>query len=301
MKIDEMVYDLRRLISFNNTFNLMGIIFVIRNNLGTDYPCAQTLKTRNLIRAIWTSAKHAFTGGLNPIQSLLCFAIITLTLPSSPSLRADLIYNVGLQSGVGGQTLPSKSNYAGNSFLTGSAPATLNSISLYLGRFKFGSSYPSGTLALDIYTAKLSTSPGLYMPDLSTKLATASVSVSSLSTESYPSTATIFNYTGVNAITLSANTNYAFYLNATGVYFPSGGQIAYRISNATPYKDGNWFSGGYPTGNGSGYDISGQIDVTTAVPEPGTLILTGSALLAGAIGVYFTRRHRDQALTPTAV
>ena len=54
---------------------------------------------------------------------------------------------------------------------------------------------------------------------------------------------------------------------------------------------------------GSDYAVAGQVVVseTTAVPEPGTLILTGSALLAGAIGVYFTRRHRDQALTPTAV
>jgi len=54
---------------------------------------------------------------------------------------------------------------------------------------------------------------------------------------------------------------------------------------------------------GSDYAVAGQVVVseTTAVPEPGTLILTGSALLAGAIGVYFTRKHRDQALTPTAV
>jgi len=135
----------------------------------------------------------------------------------------------------------------------------------------------------------------------STRLARASVSVSSLTIDSYPSTLTSFNYTGVQAITLSANTNYAFYLNATGVSFPSSSQIVYRVSNAPPYTNGNLFSSTFPNGATNGYDISGQIDVTTAVPEPGTLILTGSALLAGAIGVYFTRRHRDQALTPTAV
>jgi len=293
MKIDEMVYDSRRLISFNNTFNLMGILFVIRNNLGTDYPCAQTLKTRNLIRAIWTSAKHAFTGGLNPIQSLLCFAIITLTLPSSPSLRADLIYNVGLQSGIGGQTLPSTSNYAGNSFLTGSAPATLNSISLYLGRRRGMSGYPTGTLSLDIYIAKDSTTLGLYVPNLSTpKLATASVDVSTLTTDWAPSTLTSFTYTGVNAITLSANTNYTFYLNATNVSFAMASGIIYRINNLNSYTNGNMFNN-YNANGSSSIDMSGQIDVT-AVPEPGTMILFGVTMaIGGAAAVIRKRRKRN--------
>jgi len=268
---------------------------VIRNNLGNDYPCAQTLKARKHARAIWTSAKHAFTGGLKPIQSLLCFAIITLTLPSSPSLRADLIYNVGLQSGVGGQTLIRTGDYAGNSFLTGSAPATLNSISLYLWRFMAGNSYPNGTLALDIYTAKASTSQGLYVPDLSTKLATASVSVSSLTTDSYPSTLTSFTYTGVNAITLSANTNYTFYLNATNVNFPFRSSIAYRYNTTNPYTNGNMFNSIYnPTGSSS-IDMSGQIDVTyAAVPEPGTMILFGVTMAIGsAVAVIRKRRKRN--------
>jgi len=290
-----MVYDLRRLISFNNTFNLMRILFAIRNNLGTDYPCAQTLKTRNLIRAIWTSAKHAFTGGLKPIQSLLCFAIITLTLPSSPSLRADLIYNVGLQSGIGGQTLPSTSNYAGNSFLTGSAPATLNSISLYLGRLGGMFGLPRGTLSLDIYIAKDSTTLGLYVPNLSTpKLATASVDVSTLTTDDDPSTLTSFTYTGVNAITLSANTNYTFYINATNVSFAMVSGINYRVNNSNPYTNGNMFNSISDPNGSSSIDMSGQIDVTyAAVPEPGTMILFGVTMaIGGAVAVIRNRRKR---------
>jgi len=269
----------------------MGILFVIRNNLGTDYPCAQTLKTRNLIRAIWTSAKHAFTGGLKPIQSLLCFAIITLTLPSSPSLRADLIYNVGLQSG--GYTLSSTSNYAGNSFLTGSAPATLNSISLYLGRRRGMSGYPTGTLSLDIYIAKDSTTLGLYVPNLSTpKLATASVDVSTLTTDWAPSTLTSFTYTGVNAITLSANTNYTFYLNATNVSFAMASGIIYRINNLNSYTNGNMFNSISDPNGSSSIDMSGQIDVT-AVPEPGTMILFGVTMaIGGAAAVIRNRRKR---------
>lgn len=33
---------------------------------------------------------------------------------------------------------------------------------------------------------------------------------------------------------------------------------------------------------------------TTSVPEPGTLILTGSALAAGAVGAYFKRRRKTR-------
>lgn len=33
---------------------------------------------------------------------------------------------------------------------------------------------------------------------------------------------------------------------------------------------------------------------TTSVPEPGTMILTGSALAAGAISTYFKRRRKDK-------
>jgi hypothetical protein len=192
-----------------------------------------------------------------------------------------------------GSTLMSTSEYAGNSFLTGSAPSTLNSISLYLGRLRLGTTFPTGTLALDIYIAKASTTPGLYVPDLSTKLATASANVSSLTTNSYPSILTSFNYTGVNAITLSANTNYAFYLNATNVSFSSRGMITYRFNTTNPYTNGNQFSNSNTTGSSS-IDMSGQIDVTTAVPEPGTMILFGVTMaIGGAAAVIRKRRKRN--------
>jgi hypothetical protein len=130
-----------------------------------------------------------------------------MTMLSPSSLRAEIIYNVGLISGLGGQTLRMPSDYAGNSFLTGSAPSTLNSISLYLGLqgdIDLRSDmfvYPTGTLYLDIYTT--TATGGLYVPNLSTKLATASINVSTLTTDSYPSTLTRFDYTGDNKITLS--------------------------------------------------------------------------------------------------
>lgn len=53
---------------------------------------------------------------------------------------------------------------------------------------------------------------------------------------------------------------------------------------------------------GEGYDGSTfqfQFE-TTAVPEPGTLILTGSALAAGAVGAYFKRRRKARTEAETA-
>jgi hypothetical protein len=180
--------------------------------------------------------------------------------------------------------------------LTGSAPATLNSISLYLGRIKNSISYASGSLYLDIYIAKPSTTLGLYVPDLSTtKLATASVDVSTLAIDAYPSKLTSFTYTGVNAITLSANTNYTFYINATNVSFEMVSGIRYRVNNSNPYTNGNMFNSISNPNGSSSIDMSGQIDVTyAAVPEPGTMILFGVTMaIGGAVAVIRNRRKRN--------
>ena len=37
-----------------------------------------------------------------------------------------------------------------------------------------------------------------------------------------------------------------------------------------------------------------QASLTVAVPEPASMILTGSALAVGAIGAYFKRRRKPQ-------
>ncbi len=226
---------------------------------------------------------------------MLCFATITITMLSPSSLRAEIIYNVGLSSKSVFQ-LRTNSNYAGNSFLTGSAPSTLNSISLYLSRAQYIGKYPTGALSLDIYIAKESSTAGLYVPNLSTpKLATASIDVSILAIVSTPSTLTRFNYTGVNAITLSANTNYAFNLNTSQLTIPTSSSINYLINNGQPadrYPNGNFFGNVSTTGS-SAADMSGQIDVT-AVPEPGTMILFGVTMaVGGAVAVIRERRKRN--------
>ena len=268
---------------------------MLKNILNHDYPAGQQARPRNLVLTIWPSVKHALIGKLHSTKELLFCAIITATLLSPQLLRADIIYNVSRGGGIEG--LFDTSIYAGNTFLTTSSPSILNSISLYLAISPADIS-PTGTLNLDIYEATASSIPGLYVPNTTTtRLARASINVEGLTNGS--AAFTPFTYSGINAITLSANTNYAFYLDATSVIF-NDGAIHYLTNDTSLPANGNFFQSDWAPNGDALVAISGEIDVT-AVPEPGTLILTGSALLAGAIGVYFTRRHRDQALTPAAV
>ncbi len=149
---------------------------------------------------------------------------------------------------------------------------------------------PEGTLSLDIYIAQASSTAGLYVPNLSTtRLGRASVDVSTIATATYPDTLTNFTYTGVN---LSANTNYAFYLDATDVIFEDNNGINFRLNLTNPYPNGNYFNNDETNGV-DGFDMSGQIDVT-AVPEPGTMILFGVTMaIGGAAAVIRKRRKRN--------
>jgi len=287
-----MVYDLRRLISFNNTFNLMGIIFVIRNNLGNDYPCAQTLKARYLIRAIWTPARQAVLGRLQLTKVFLYCATLSCLFYMPLSARSDIIYNVNTNST--NIIFINTNFYGGNTFLTTSTPSKLNSISLYLSQKLGGDTTPlSGAIYLDIYYAK-SSSTGLYIADTTTRLARASISPSELSTDIYTSVPTSFTYTGTNAIDLAANTRYAFYLNLTNVSFSGSRQLLCQSNNSSTYSGGNFFGTNFINGMPDA-DIAGQIDVTyAAVPEPGTMILFGVTMaIGGAVAVIRKRRKRN--------
>ena len=176
-------------------------------------------------------------------------------------------------------------NRFGNTFTTGSSSSTLKSISLYLSRVS-----ATGNANLNIYaTTETSSTPVL----ITSSLALATINSSSI-TDSPAGALYQFNFTGSNAISLAATTRYAFALTTT-----SGNLSGRTTDTPIPGEYGVWLDG---TNTWDFFSASGQVEVeTTAVPEPGTLILTGSALLAGAIGVYFTRRHKDQALTPAAV
>lgn len=216
-------------------------------------------------------------------QQLSCLAFLAITL-LCPSLRAGIVYNVA-QTTSTVNPIPVSSG-SGNSFFTSSSNTKLTNISLY---FSKSASNVTGTIAVNIY--RTTGSGGKYVttgPSLASRTYDASL-ISSTNITTSPLVG--FNFASSNLV-LTANTHYAFIATASS----SGSIYTSYVTNPYSNVDNLIYNGG-PLNQ---YAISGIVE-TTAVPEPGTLILTGSALLAGAIGVYFTRRHRDQALTPAAV
>jgi hypothetical protein len=241
-------------------------------------------------------------------KQLVAAILFASMLFLSPSLRADIVYS----NLTGGNQFSLGSN-TGNTFTTGSSASTLKSISLYLSQETRSFSFPwdppwmppmtiqaSGLMRIDLYRA--SNTPngsGVYNWDPSYGHLADSATVD-ISTISFSGGMVTFDFSGRSGITLDANTRYSF---MTG-FDASNYDLVYA------YGKNGTTSGGSTIGTqnliidgiGQTQSIYGTVEVeTTAVPEPGTLILTGSALLAGAIGVYFTRRHKDQALTPAAV
>ena len=233
-------------------------------------------------------------------KQLITAILFASMLFLSPSLRADIVYS-NLTSG----NQFSLAYNTGNTFTTSSSASTLKYISLYLSQQsgfdpEFGPYFASGLMRIDLYRA--SNTPngsGVYNWDPSYGHLADSATVD-ISTISFSGGMVTFDFSGRSGITLDANTRYSF---MTG-FDASNYDLVYA------YGKNGTTSGGSTIGAqnliidgiGQTQSIYGTVEVeTTAVPEPGTLILTGSALLAGAIGVYFTRRHKDQALTPATL
>ena len=208
----------------------------------------------------------------------MVFAFILLV---GPSLRADVVYDVGTSSTA---TFQYRGEAVGNSFYTTLSNTKLQTVSLYL--YSYGN---SGIITVSIFNTS---GTGSNRVTTGSSLASVTYNASVITSNSSTSPTFFgFDFTGSN-LRLTANTHYAFMTTTTNY---AG---LYGFKTTTNPFDGvdNMIVGNTPSSNA----ISGKIEVV-AVPEPGTLILTGSALLAGAIGVYFTRRHRDQALTPASV
>ena len=180
----------------------------------------------------------------------------------------------------------------------------LSSISLYLTNY----SPATGNANLKIYNTNFQDYGSGYSGYQATgsSIAQAVIDRTSITAgPTLPGSANLytFNFTGSNAINIAADTRYAFILETIdlGVWINNSNSTS---QNAT-YK--GVYNYGYDAGTSYGFfgstnSMAGTVEIasaeTTAVPEPGTLILTGSALLAGAIGVYVNRRRKDQALTP---
>lgn len=86
---------------------------------------------------------------------------------------------------------------------------------------------------------------------------------------------------------MAANTEYNLQIRAYG----NSGLMTLSSGTTLVNNMSDYITGATQTANnGSNYGAS--FDLYTSVPEPGTLILTSSALVAGAIGAYFKRRRR---------
>ena len=227
-------------------------------------------------------------------KQLVATTLFASMLFFAPSLRADIVTVYNLTS-LSGQYTGYSGNW-GNSFKNAPSASTLKTISLYIGNngYDFVSDkfvYASGTLKLDIFAAIGGN--GNWTPT-GTSLGTATANNSF--NGGYQSQATYtFDFSSLN-INLASGGNYAFQANFTGLTNANALNV---YSESGSWNGQNSFVANGATGRSLNAVVT--VDETTAVPEPGTLILTGSALLAGAIGVYFTRRHRDQALTPASV
>jgi len=269
------------------------------------------------ISNIWLFANHKHTKTSTPpgsisknpqtqgsslsIKKTLSFIVLTTVLLLCPSIQADIVYEVLPAENPDSQSYSLATTNLGNTFSNSSRPSLINSVSLYL--YNNGvlddsgyTYYARGTLSLGIYATTKDSTTGLYgiSGDI---LVSASIDLLTVP-DAGPANLYKFDFTGATIAdrALSAGTRYAFYTDFSEAF--DIGALWFGTNN-TAFPDQNIiFDGiGFPD-----QSMVGTVEVeTTAVPEPGTLILTGSALLAGAIGVYFTRRHRDQALTRAAV
>ena len=197
------------------------------------------------------------------------------------SVRADIVYKV--DSYDADYNVNTKSYYFGNTFSTGIQASTLKTISLYLSK----SGTISGNLLLKIYATTGPSGPeNTYVP-MGAALGSSSIDVSLIGAGSD----VVFNYSGVN---LAAGTRYAFQADFNSVDFGSPAGLITYYTNSDGYGDQNYFrTPDYTTGLEA---VQGVVTVDVAsVPEPGTLILTGTALVAGAIGAYIKRRRKTKA------
>jgi hypothetical protein len=109
---------------------------------------------------------------------------------------------------------------------------------------------------------------------------------SSLSSGSY-----LYNFSSANfGQNLSALTTYTIYIKDLneGIYGTTDGNIASGVAplNFSGYTTSDHISDSKTYYNNFALEV-------TAVPEPGTMILTGATLAAGAVGAWWKRRRKQ--------
>ena len=231
--------------------------------------------------------------GCQSTKKLFFSAIFLALIFLCPSIRADIV--------VYSNTV-SDTNYInggvnfGNTFSNTASASNIKSVSLYFannGVLDEGiAKFATGTMNLGIYATTLNS--GLYVKN-GAALVTASLNMSIAPDSGSPAFYT-FDFTGSPILdrNLSADARYAFFTDFSGVVDP--GALHFYVNNSS-YSDQNNINQNYINTSNTG--VSGQSVVGTvevaAVPEPGTLILTGSVLAVGGIGAYIKRRRKNRA------
>ena len=159
-------------------------------------------------------------------------------------------------------------------------------------------------MKLGIYATTINSVSGLY--DLSgPALVTASLNMSIAPHSGDPADSNLpafYTFDFTNSLgdrNLSAGARYAFFTDFSDV--TDVGALHFYVNNSS-YSDQNNINQNYiNTSNTgvSGQSVVGTVEVS-AVPEPGTLILTGSVLAVGAIGAYIKRRRKNRAQVENA-
>ena len=154
----------------------------------------------------------------------------------------------------------------------------------------------AGTIKIDI--KNITGTPGSgAVPDTgsgSVDATSATINASTISTTD--ATAYTFNtFTGTN-LTLAASTSYGFTVNMSGI---TSGSLTLYYGSPIIGQNSYHYNGSTFTADNTD-DLAGQVDVT-AVPEPGTLILSGFALAAGAACVWMKRRRKSGSAFPMPV
>ena len=232
--------------------------------------------------------------GCQSTKKLILSAIFLVLIFLCPSIRADIVVYSNIVSDAvyinGGVNF-------GNTFSNTASASNIKSVSLYFmnnGVQDAGDTlFATGTMKLGIYATTFNSDSGLY--DLSgTALVTAELNMSIAPDSGSPAFYT-FDFTGSPILdrNLSADARYAFFTDFSDV--SNVGALHFYVNNSS-YPDQNYISDniGFPN-----QSVVGTVEVA-AVPEPGTLILTGSVLAVGGIGAYIKRRRKNRAQVENA-
>jgi len=195
---------------------------------------------------------------------------------SAAPVRAGVVFDsLPPLSSTTAQDLLALEVYAAQSFSTGPGGQVLSGLKLVLGTLNVNS---TGSFNVALYSDSGSNTPG--------SLLNSAVLADSIVTSTTPATYTIFSGYGP---VLSPNSRYWIRLSNN-----SSSQVSWGYSNAVGSSigaSGEYYSyqiGSTVTNGTTAADGPYQMQVTTAVPEPGTMVLAG--LVCGMGGVIYRRR-----------